>query len=141
MCAGALVLVLDACASRVDSRGNFLDPGRLAEVRVGTHTREQVSEILGSPSSTAVFDQETWYYISKRTETFAFFKPELKERQVVVLRFDKEGVLSNVNTLGMENGRLIQPVQRKTQTTGSEMGIIEQVKGNLKRFRKKGQEQ
>lgn len=134
--------LLGACASRIDSRGNQVDPDRLSEIKVGTHTRDQVSEIIGSPSSTAVFSGETtWYYISKRTETFAFFAPEQKDSQVLVLRFDESGVLANINKLGMENARIVAPVSRETPTSGNEMGIIDQVNSNLKRFRKRGDQQ
>ena len=134
----AFVLILGAaaCSSRLDTRGNLPDPDLLAEIKVGQHTREDVVEILGSPSSVAVFDQETWYYISKRTNTVAFFEPELQERQVLVLRFDENGMVSTVETLGIENGRQLQPVERKTPTAGNKLGFFDQILGNLGRFNK-----
>ncbi len=131
-----VVLVGAACESRLDTRGNLPDPERLAEIRAGQHTREEVSEILGSPSSVAVFDQETWYYISKRTETVAFFEPEVNQRQVIILRFDDQGVVTEVTSLGLEDGHVIEPVDRVTPTAGNELTLIEQLVGNLGRFNK-----
>lgn len=132
----AFVVVLGgtACASRLDTRGNLPDPERLAEIRAGQHTREEVSEILGSPSSVAVFDQETWYYVSERTATFAFFEPRVTRRKVVVLRFDEKGVVSDISTLGLKDGRIVKPVERETPTVGNELTFMDQLLGNLGRF-------
>lgn len=140
LCVFLLVLGLASCSSRIYSQGNLPDEDRLSDIEIGVHNREHVSNILGSPSSIAVFDKETWYYISKRTESFAFFEPELKERQVVILRFDSNGVVSDVSTLDMKDGRLIQPVERETPTAGNELGVIDQIIANFGRFRKKTQQ-
>ncbi len=90
----ALVLVISAvslgagaCSARLDTRGNLPDPKLLAEIRPGELAREDVMDLLGSPSSVTPFGSDTWYYISKRTETFAFFAPEVTERKIVVVKF------------------------------------------------------
>jgi outer membrane protein assembly factor BamE (lipoprotein component of BamABCDE complex) len=132
----AVVLGLAACAPHVDARGNLPDPEQLAEIKPGSHTRQEVGEILGSPSSKAILDEETWYYISKRTETLAFFEPEIRERQIVIVRFDAEGVVAEVQTLNLEQGRDIRPVDRVTPTAGNELTIMEQLFGNFGRFNK-----
>lgn len=129
-----LAVALSACASRITTRGNLPDPDRLAEIQLGQHSRDQVAEILGTPSSTAVFDQETWYYVSERTATFAFFEPRVTRRKVVVLRFDEKGVVSDISTLGLKDGRLVKPVERETPTVGNELTFMDQLLGNLGRF-------
>lgn len=131
-----LAVTLTACAARLATRGNLPDPDLLAEITPGEHTRDEVAEILGSPSSTAVFDQETWYYISEQTETFAFFEPEIISRKVVIFTFDKKGVVTSVKSLKAEDGRFIEPVDRITPTAGKEITFIDQLFGNLGRFRK-----
>lgn len=132
----ALALAVVACSPRIDSRGNLPDPDRLAEIKPGKHSRNDVAEILGSPSSIGVFDQETWYYISKRTEAVAFFKPEVAERQVVIVHFDKKGVVTGVETLGLKQSHAVEPVDRKTPTAGAELTIMQQLLGNMGRFNK-----
>src|SRR6266851_2114109 len=54
---------LAACAPTVDQRGNLPEADKVAEIRPGATTRDEVAKILGTPSSTAVFDNKTWYYI------------------------------------------------------------------------------
>ena len=133
---GAVVLVLTACAPRVETTGNLPDPERLAEISNGGFSRAEVAEILGSPSSVAVLEGETWYYISKRTETLAFFEPKVSDQQVVVIRFNKKGMVSEVQTLGLDEARTIEPAERETPTAGNELTFFDQLIGNLGRFNK-----
>ncbi len=143
----AIILVVSAaslgagaCASRLDTRGNLPDPKLLSSIRPGELSREDVVDLLGSPSSVTPFGSDTWYYISKRTETFAFFAPKVTARKIVVVKFAKDGKVKEVNTVGLEKSRVIKPVSRKTPTHGTEMTIIEQLIGNLGRFKKKKQQ-
>ena len=132
-----LTFCLTACDSRVHTRGNFLDPDKLVDIRPGEISRNEVLEILGSPSSIVPFSNDTWYYISQRTETLAFFEPEIKKRQVVVISFDKVGKVTNIEILGLEKGQNITPVARKTITHGNKLTVLEQLVGNLNRFNSK----
>lgn len=133
--AGALVLSVAACSDRLNIRGNMLDPERVVEIKPGEQTREDVAEILGSPSAITAFGSDTWYYIAKRTATFAFFEPKVTERQVLVVKFSKDGKVTSIDTRGLEQGQVIQPVDRKTPTSGNKMTILEQLVGNLGRFK------
>ena len=71
----AVALGLSGCASRLDTRGNLLDPEKVLEIQPGELTREEVVEILGSPSSITAFGSDTWYYIAQRTEKSRCFRP------------------------------------------------------------------
>src|SRR5258707_7578288 len=70
-----LAILLAGCAVSEDQRGNLPDPDKLAEIKSGATTKEQVVKILGSPSSASTFDDDTWYYISRRVKQVAFFSP------------------------------------------------------------------
>lgn len=133
--ASLLALSLSACESRKNTRGNLLDPERVEDIRPGELNRDEVVEILGSPSSITPFGSDTWYYISQRTETYAFFAPKVLERQIVVVSFDKKGKVTKVDTVGLEQGREIIPVARKTPTHGNKLTVLEQLIGNLGRFK------
>ncbi len=132
----ALTVALPACAPTIENRGNLPNPELLAQVKPGLQTKEDVSTLLGTPSSTAVFGDETWYYISSREEHYAFYKPKELERQVVIVRFDKGGLVSEVKSLTLQDGKEIKMVDRTTPTAGSEMGLLQQLFGNVGRFNK-----
>lgn len=127
-------LSLAACDPRVDQRGHVATPGTVEKLQPGQQTRNDVLTLLGSPSTTATFDDETWYYISQRVETTAFLAPDTKEQTVMALKFDKAGVLKDMNTYTLKDGRAVEMVDRKTPTAGKELTIIEQVFGNVGRF-------
>lgn len=142
LCASFLVAVsVAACAPRLDLRGNSPDPDILADIEVGRATKDQVSELLGSPSSIAPFGGESWYYISERTETLAFFEPKVLERKVLIIRFDEEGVVTELDSLGLDDGRDIQVVERETPTAGNEITFLQQLFGNFGRFEGAGAQQ
>lgn len=129
-----MAFALVACTPRIDPRGNLPDAERLAEIKPGEQTRDEVAEILGSPSTIGNFDGETWIYIAEQTETLAFFEPEVKERQVVILKFDKEGIVTSIDKLSAGDGKKVQHNERETPTVGYEITIMEQLLGNLGRF-------
>jgi outer membrane protein assembly factor BamE (lipoprotein component of BamABCDE complex) len=131
-------VAVGACTSRIDQRGNLPDPDLLANIEVGHINKQGVQEALGTPSSIGLFDQETWYYISQRTEKVAFFKPSVIDRKVIVIKFDQRGVVSEMTTLGLEDSRDVQIVERTTPTAGQEMGLLKQLLGNIGRFEGKG---
>jgi len=127
-------LALAACAPTVDLRGNLPTERKLAEIKPGEVNRGAVGEILGTPSMVATFDTETWYYVSQKTETVAFFAPEIVEQRVIAIRFDAYGMVNAVDHYQLSDGREIDPVDRKTPTAGKELGLIEQLLGNIGRF-------
>jgi outer membrane protein assembly factor BamE (lipoprotein component of BamABCDE complex) len=136
-----VALLATACAPRIATHGNLPDPEKLAEIVPGKISRDEVAEILGSPSSIAAFNEETWYYISERMETTAFLAPDVTERKIIVIRFDKKGVVSSVENLGLGDGRNVELVDRTTPTAGNEMNIFQQMMGNMGRFNSKTDKQ
>ncbi len=129
---------LAACVPTVDQRGNLPEPDRLAQIQPGTTTRAQVAKILGTPSSTGVFDDKNWYYISRRTKQLAFFDPDVLDQQVYIVNFDDKGVVRGVDHKELKDGREIAPAPGATPAPGRELTFLEQVLGNIGRFSKGG---
>lgn len=131
----AIGVAVGACVPpRVRSHGNTVDDERLASIKVGAHSRAEVAEILGSPSSVAAFQDNEWYYIGDRTEAVAFLRPEVTARQVIVIRFDSSGLVREIEKFGMERGRPVEVVKRETPTAGNEITVWQQFVGNIGRF-------
>lgn len=102
----------------------------IPDPQVGVDTRETVMQRFGSPSTTAVFDQTAWYYVGSVQERMAFYSPHITERTVMVVRFNGDTV-SAVEKFGMERGRLIAYNDHETPTRGRELGVLEQLLGNV----------
>jgi len=131
---GALVPLLASCETIVDQRGFAPTPGSVEKLEVGTQSREDVIRLIGSPSSVATFNPNTWYYISQKQETYAFFKPEILEQNVLQLTFNESGRLQAMKKYDLSDGRDIEMVSRITPTAGKELTILEQIMGNVGRF-------
>ena len=132
----AASVILSACTSRYATRGNLPDPDRLEEVIPGEVHARDVAEILGTPSTFSTFGGESWYYISERVEYYAFLEPEILDRKVLQVRFNKQGMVEWVGQKDNQQGRNIVFVDRTTPTAGNEITFFEQIFGNLGRFNK-----
>ncbi len=130
----ALILALTACQPRIDSRGYVPTGDDIERVKAGVQGREEVQEILGSPSSISTFADDRWYYISKKTRSVAFFTPTVLDQNVVVVEFDEGGLVKELRRYAMEDGLIIDPVTRKTPAPGRELSFLEQLIGNFGKF-------
>jgi outer membrane protein assembly factor BamE (lipoprotein component of BamABCDE complex) len=135
MVSGAVVAT--AACSPVEKRNGYVpNEDQIAQIEPGKQSEADVLRLLGSPSSVATFDErrKVWYYIGSKTETLAFFAPEIVDQQVVSIEFDAGGRVKDVKHYSQEDGREIELVDRQTPTRGKELGLLEQLFGNLGRF-------
>lgn len=133
------VAALAACSPMVDNRGHVGASALVADIKVGKSTKSDVLQLLGSPSSTSDFGEESWYYISARKESKAFFKPKVVEQKVVRITFDRDAVVTKVDAYDAANLKQVEMVSKVTPTEGHELGFFEQIIGNVGRFSKKNQ--
>jgi outer membrane protein assembly factor BamE (lipoprotein component of BamABCDE complex) len=134
----AVALAAGACTPRIDQRGNKPDEDQVVLINPGVDDKNRVAELIGTPSVISTFNDRTWYYISKRTETVAFLDPETVDQEVLAISFDDSGVVDNMRIYGPEDGRTIAYVDRTTPTEGNELTLIQQLLGNLGRFNPEG---
>ncbi len=126
--------MISACSPSVATHGYRLDEATVAQIEPGRSTRQQVMQALGSPSSTATFDDDAWYYVSQRTEKASFYQEDIVEQEVVRITFDDRDVVASVDRHGLEQTAAIDPVDRVTPTAGAEPSILKQLIGNIGRF-------
>ena len=129
-----LVAVTACIPPRVSNRGYVDAFNRAEKIQPGISTREEVMELLGSPSITNNFGDEIWYYVAKRKEAVAFLKPEITEQKVTRIAFDSRGIVESINGYGLDDKRHIEMVEDVTPTEGHELGVLEQILGNVGRF-------
>ena len=126
--AGLSTFLVTGCTTgEVLNQGYVVDEQTLALAPVGS-SREQVLLSLGTPSSTATFDNEVFYYISqKRSRPVAFMKPKLIEQSVLTVYFDEEGVVSRLANYTLQDGRPFDMISRTTPTGGVEASFLGQL--------------
>jgi len=121
--------LLTACSSTTDvfHNGYVLDEQSLQLIPVGS-SREQVLLTMGTPSTTATFGNEVFYYISqKRVRKAAFMKPQLVEQNILAIYFDKNGVVAQKANYTLQDGKVFDTISRTTPTGGRDLTFLQQL--------------
>lgn len=109
------------------NKGYVIDQASLDLVPVGS-SREQVLLTLGTPSTTATFDNEVFYYISQtRERPVAFMNPRIVDQRVLAVYFGEDGRVSNIAEYGLQDGKLFDFISRTTPTGGKDQNFLIQL--------------
>ncbi len=130
-CAG-LAAGLAACAPTMATNGFQAVDLKPREVKVGD-TRSSVLLRLGSPSTQGTFDPNVWYYITQKTEKYAYYMPRVQSREVVAISFSKDDKVAEVKDLQLKDGYQVAYDRQSTPTRGRQLNWLEQLLGNIGR--------
>jgi outer membrane protein assembly factor BamE (lipoprotein component of BamABCDE complex) len=125
---------LTACSIPTTERGNLPKPEALQQIKPGVSDKATVARLLGTPSTTAAFDGNVWYYISRETEQIAFLDPRVLDQQVVEVNFDDKGIVTAVDHKGLSDAQAVTPNPNATPAPGREFTFLEQLIGNFGKF-------
>jgi outer membrane protein assembly factor BamE (lipoprotein component of BamABCDE complex) len=113
------------------TQGYVIDQQAIDLVPVGS-SREQVLLALGSPSTSATFDNEAFYYISQtRRRPVAFMNPKLVDQRVLAVYFNEEGRVDNIANYGLKDGKVFDFISRTTPTGGKDLNFLAQMMSGL----------
>jgi outer membrane protein assembly factor BamE (lipoprotein component of BamABCDE complex) len=129
----AALVPLAACStggmkiSSTTHHGYVVSPTALEQVPIGS-SREQVLIALGSPSTTADFGGEVFYYISQTKHQKAAFLPEkLVDQRVLAVYFDEKGTVTQIADYGLKDGKVFDFASKTTPTRGKDENFVQQV--------------
>lgn len=128
-----IALVLGGCTPTEATRGNYLYKEDIASITPYQSTQYDVLNTLGTPTTKAVFDDNTWYYVGLKTEKESFFDEKVTDRQTIKITFDATNTVTSVNYV--EGKPVDVPLEsRVTPTSGNEVTFLQQVLGNIGKF-------
>jgi outer membrane protein assembly factor BamE (lipoprotein component of BamABCDE complex) len=127
----ALLAGATACAPVQEQHGWIADTQSKIEIKPGVDTKSTVLARMGTPSTNGFLQANDWYYITTLQQSFAFYKPKTQDRTVTVVRFASDDVVKEVEKYGLEKGRVVNYSSDKTPPRGRELGILEQLLGNV----------
>ncbi len=133
----ALVLVmatLAACGGQYRNHGYMPLAEDVDALIVGVETRDSIIEVMGVPTTCGVLTEEAMYYVRSRVHHKGYVKPNEIQRDVLVLSFDKNQILRNVERFGIEKGKLIRLEHRVTEDQGGDSSILQQNIGSIGGF-------
>lgn len=128
--AGVAALALAGCTGgggvgQVTQHGYILSDTALQQVPVGS-SREQVLIALGTPSTTAEFGGEVFYYISQtRARAVQFVNSRIVDQRVLAVYLDSNGRVTRIADYGMQDGQVFDFVTRTTPTGGEDLTFIQ----------------
>jgi outer membrane protein assembly factor BamE (lipoprotein component of BamABCDE complex) len=122
-----------ACTPTVAYNGFQAREDKPADIKVGVDTKSTVLARLGSPSMTATFEPNIWFYISQQTRKVAYRNPKIETRDVVAVTFGADEKVSAIKMYSLKNGYQIAYAKAETPTRGRELSVLEQLLGNIGR--------
>ncbi|MEM7072059.1 MAG: outer membrane protein assembly factor BamE [Pseudomonadota bacterium] len=134
----AAIVGVASCQPYDHLHGQLPRPYQLELLVVDESTRSDVVEILGSPSTLANFDENTWYYMGIKTRRWAFLDEEILEMRVHALTFNEQDILVSHLEYDENDLRQINFSTDETPTSGRDLTIIQQILGNFGRFNQTG---
>lgn len=115
-------------------QGFVADQQTLDQIPVGS-SREQVLLSLGTPSTTATFDNEVFYYISQtRRRSVAFQNPRVVDQRVLAIYFGADGRVEKLANYGLQDGKIFDFISRTTPTGGKDQNFLIQLIGGVSNF-------
>jgi outer membrane protein assembly factor BamE (lipoprotein component of BamABCDE complex) len=124
--------LLSACSPITQVQGYQVIDEQPATAKVGEDTLATVRTRFGTPTVVSTFDPNVWFYINQVNDTFGFYRPHVRNRQIVAISFDKTTQkVAAVNTYTEKDGKVIAYNGRETPTRGRELSVIEQILGTI----------
>jgi outer membrane protein assembly factor BamE (lipoprotein component of BamABCDE complex) len=97
-------------------------------------TRQDVQAVLGSPTQTSTFGDNTWYYISSKTRQRPGRALSVTDQETVVITFDGRGTVQDIKRVGEDQAQPVTMVTRETPTPGNDRTLLQALFGNVGRF-------
>lgn len=123
--------MVTACSPIRSYHGYQPDETAPSDILPGEDTRATVIARLGSPSTKSVFDDNTWYYMSTQYASFAYLRPKVTTREITAIKFGEDDVVDEIVQYDADDGEVLQYAARKTATRGRQLGLLEQLFGNV----------
>jgi outer membrane protein assembly factor BamE (lipoprotein component of BamABCDE complex) len=116
-----------ACTPVINERGYLGDPQIESSLKTGNDTKTTVQKVLGAPSTTATFGQDSWYYISSLEKQVAFFTPTVENRTILAIYFDKTSKVTAIRHYSLKDGHVVAFETLETPAPGRELPFLQQL--------------
>lgn len=122
---GISALLVSSCTETISTHGQVILPSRLAQVKEGESTKQDVMRLLGSPSTTGTFNDNRWYYVTSTLKDKPLNPDILEKREVVIIDFDPSGTVVGLSSKDQTAGKALEPDKGTTKTHGQSLGILD----------------
>ena len=128
------LIVLSGCQT-IDSRGQFIDDSQVSKLENKNLTKNEVINLLGSPTMTPDYSSDTWYYASMSLARKTWTMPKVRSERLVKITFIGDRV-SGVEVSDNSRQGEINVVKEYTRSKGTEQNPMQRFVKNFGRFNK-----
>ena len=114
------MFILSNCQFKDPIKGhgiNFLE-NRSEKIIVNKSNKNDVINVIGNPHTTSINDENLWFYFDRKIASGKLVKfgdMDLLENNVLVLKFDKYGVVTNKEFFSKDDMKKIKYSEMKTE--------------------------
>lgn len=130
----AAITAVAGCTTMTRTHGFVPLPEDLAQMTVGTSTRDEIISLVGPPTTAGAVDGQTLYYVQTQRSRFGPFEPKITDREVVAISFAANGTLRNIERFGQQDGRVVVLSRRITDDGIADVTFIGQLLGSFGRI-------
>ena len=95
-------------------------------------SKDQVTLALGTPDTQSAVGGGAYYYISTTaTQPMAFMTPEVTERRIVAVYFNKQDRVEKIANYGLQDGMVVDFVSRQTPAYTRDQGLLKELFRNI----------
>jgi outer membrane protein assembly factor BamE (lipoprotein component of BamABCDE complex) len=126
----------DVFTTPIVNRGHAVTEEQIAQITQGVSTRADVQAVLGSPSQTSTFSDNSWYYISAVTQLRPARTMALRSQRIVAIDFSPAGTVAEIRQIDQTQGDMprVNFVERETPSPGNERTLLQALFGNVGRI-------
>lgn len=124
-----------ACAPVYRNHGYAPSDEDLAQIQLGSDTRETVAQKLGRPSASGLLNDQGWFWVQSRYKHYGPREPQEIDRQVVAVTFTEAGIVDGVGRYGLQDGRVVPLSRRVTESSVRGLTVLQQLFSNFGRLR------
>ena len=123
------MFILSNCQLKEPIKGhgiNFLE-NRSKKITLNKSNKNDVINILGNPHTTSIDDQNLWFYFDRKISggsIINFGDTDLLENNVLVVNFDKYGIVEQKEFYSKEDMKKIQYSEMKTDNPVTKQSFV-----------------
>ncbi|MDG2187473.1 MAG: outer membrane protein assembly factor BamE [Hyphomicrobiales bacterium] len=128
-----IILNISSCGSNIEKRGYLFNDNMQQDIVSGMQKFE-ILQLMGSPSTTSSENGDKFYYIANKFYKYAFLNPKEIERTVIVISFNNEDNVDNIEKYTLKDGKIVNYKSDKTIPGGTQVTVIQDLLDNTGRY-------
>lgn len=132
--AAITTMLITGCLKQENHHGYRFEQTGLNRIEIGKTKKQDVLNLLGSPTATSDFGSDTYYYISMDHMQAAFFNPKVEKQKIVEITFSSGEVVDQVKVYDSKDSHKIAYCNKTIDLKGNKVGPLKQILDNIGRI-------